>query len=627
MSSKRTGLDVAAVVVTFNRLALLQRLVERLLSLPAVDMILIVDNASTDGTGQWLADLAGREPRVLTRSLATNMGGAGGFQAGLQWSHDLGAELAWLMDDDGLPTPECLDILLSRRGDFDFWGPAVLSEQRPAELCFPIRLPGTATVARTLADLERVSIDGIVADVVIPFNGVLVTRELVDLIGTVRAEFFIWGDDVEYLWRARDAGARVATVVEAHFLHPATDDLGTPMILGLTTYNHSPSDLKHYCMARNNTVNLLAHRGFLPAAAFWAKTAWFYSVVRPNPRRLLMSAQAIADGLHGDFTGHQRFLARPATTSADAPARARSSPAEDESVAVVVVTYQRAELLDRLLDSLAAQTRRADAVFIIDNSGDAPTAEVLARHTELPLVIDHTGENLGGAGGFHRGLKAAYLAGYDRIWLMDDDVRPAPWALRAMLADGGDVLACVREDRHGRLVEKAAVRFDLTNPLHIRPKTATVESSYPDRASMPARVTIENAAFEGFLVHRRVVDAIGYPDPSYFIFYDDCDYVIRARRAGFTAYAVRDALMRRHFDFVQHEDLAGWKGFFMYRNLFVVHFRYGTNVAVRLKPFLITAAVVVLSPFRGGRKEAANAIRALKEALGMRKLDPSTRLS
>ena len=98
------GLDVAAVVVTFNRLALLQRLVSRLRTLEAVDAILVVDNASSDGTGEWLAELTKAEPRVLCRTLPTNLGGAGGFQTGLQWSHDLGANLAWLMDDDGLPT-------------------------------------------------------------------------------------------------------------------------------------------------------------------------------------------------------------------------------------------------------------------------------------------------------------------------------------------------------------------------------------------------------------------------------------------------------------------------------------------------------------------------------------------
>ena len=49
----------------------------------------------------------------------------------------------------------------------------------------------------------------------IPFNGVLVTRELVERIGLPREEFFIWGDDVEYRLRAERAGARVGTVVAA----------------------------------------------------------------------------------------------------------------------------------------------------------------------------------------------------------------------------------------------------------------------------------------------------------------------------------------------------------------------------------------------------------------------------
>jgi rhamnopyranosyl-N-acetylglucosaminyl-diphospho-decaprenol beta-1,3/1,4-galactofuranosyltransferase len=79
----------------------------------------------------------------------------------------------------------------------------------------------------------------------------------------------------------------------------------------------------------------------------------------------------------------------------------------------------------------------------------------------------------------------------------------------------------------------------------------------------------------------------------------------------------------RQLDFSQQHDLAGWKGFYMYRNLFVVHFRYGENALVRLKPYLIALAVVLLSPLRGGRGEAANVVRALRGARGMRHLPPA----
>jgi GT2 family glycosyltransferase len=171
-------------------------------------------------------------------------------------------------------------------------------------------------------------------------------------------------------------------------------------------------------------------------------------------------------------------------------------------------------------------------------------------------------------------------------------------------------------------VEKSALRFDLNNPLAIHPKRASVDQRWHSRTEMPEQVVLENVAFEGFMVHRRVVDAIGLPDPQYFIFYDDCDYAIRARRAGFTILGLRDAVLVRQLDFDQQHALDTWKGFYMYRNLFAVHFRYGENILVRLKPYLIVLGVVLLSPLRGGVSEARNAIRAILAAGGMRHVPP-----
>ena len=291
-----------------------------------------------------------------------------------------------------------------------------------------------------------------------------------------------------------------------------------------------------------------------------------------------------------------------------------------ESVAVVVVTYNRADLLETMLAGLAALERAPDAVYVVDNCSTDHTPEVLAASTMPGLVTIRTTDNLGGAGGFHLGLKSAYDKGHDAMWLMDDDVVPAPDCLTRLLEVDGSCLTAVREDRAGALVEKAAIRFDLRNPLAIRPKTASIDSTYASRADLPATVPVENVAFEGFLVRREVIDAIGLPDPSYFIFYDDVDFAIRARRAGFVIRAVRDAVLVRQLDFDQQHDLAGWKGYYMYRNLFVVHFRYGENVLVRLKPWLIALVVTLVSPLRGGRAEVCNVTRALRDARGMRAL-------
>ncbi|MCW2835540.1 MAG: glycosyltransferase [Nocardioides sp.] len=291
-----------------------------------------------------------------------------------------------------------------------------------------------------------------------------------------------------------------------------------------------------------------------------------------------------------------------------------------ETVAVVIVTHNRAELLGRMLDGLAAQTHQPDAVIVIDNVSTDHTRTVLDARTDLPLHVTTTASNLGGAGGFHIGMRAAYDAGWDRIWLMDDDVVPAPDCLAVLMAVDEDCLTSVREDLTGALVEKAAVHFDLRNPLAIRPKRAAVDTAYADRASMPALVEVQNVAFEGFMVRRDVVTRIGFPDPEFFIFYDDAEYAVRARRAGWRIWAVRDARLVRQLDFNQQHDLSGWKGFYMFRNLFVVHFRHGENVLVRLKPWVIVFGVVLLSPLRGGRGEAGNVIRAMRSARGMRHL-------
>jgi GT2 family glycosyltransferase len=581
--SDREEQRVVAVVVTFNRLDLLQDLLTRLGEVDGLAEVIVVDNASTDGTGDWLASTgptAAAGTEVVVRGLSRNTGGAGGFHEGLRLAVERGADLVWLMDDDGLPDPDCLDLLLPYAAELDFWGPLVVDEGDAGRLVFPIRLPGRATVVHRLADVRAAAREGLIREVVIPFNGVLVTRELVERIGYPREEYFIWGDDHEYRLRAEKAGARIATVVGAQVRHPSVGDLGTPMAFGRTTYNHSPSDLKAYCMGRNNLVNLREYRG-------------------------------------------ARCVTAPAATS---PVTRSSSVAE--SVAVVVVTYNRADLLGRMLDGLAAQTHQPDAVYVIDNASIDHTATILAHRHDLPLHVTTTSDNLGGAGGFHLGTQQAYGAGHDRIWLMDDDVVPAPDCLEVLLSHDEACLLTVREDTSGRLVEKAATRFDLTNPLSVRPKRSMVETDYGDRASMPEKVEIENVAFEGFMVRRDVIDTIGLPDPSFFIFYDDADYAVRARRAGFRIWAVRDAVLVRQLDFDQQHDLSGWKGFYMYRNLFVVHLRYGTNPLVRLKPWLIVLAVLLLSPVRGGRAEARNVIRAMASARSMRAIpgpEPSRR--
>ena len=71
------GRRIVAVVVTFNRLEMLQRQLQRLAEVPELDEVLVIDNASTDGTGSGCAT----QP-VTAETLPGNTGGAGGFTTG-----------------------------------------------------------------------------------------------------------------------------------------------------------------------------------------------------------------------------------------------------------------------------------------------------------------------------------------------------------------------------------------------------------------------------------------------------------------------------------------------------------------------------------------------------------------
>ena len=203
-------------------------------------------------------------------------------------------------------------------------------------------------------------------------------------------------------------------------------------------------------------------------------------------------------------------------------------------------------------------------------------------------------ENVGGAGGFRIGMETAYAGGWDRIWLMDDDVVPAADCLETLMADAehADCLMCVREDLEGHLVEKSATTFDLRNPLAVRPKTASVETTYGTREAMPPLVEIQVVAFEGFLVRR------GWSTPS------ACP--TRSSSSSTTTPTSRCAPARPGSGSgpcATPSSSGSWRSRSSSRwtpgrastctaTSSSVHFRHGENALVRAKPYAITAAVV-----------------------------------
>ena len=119
--------DVAAVVVTYNRKELLRECIMALKNSSQPSDIYIIDNNSTDGTKDYIKDIL--DDATVYKKLKKNVGGAGGFSAGMNHVVKKGYKYVWIMDDDTIVKEDTLSKLLDAAGnvydDFGFLSSSV----------------------------------------------------------------------------------------------------------------------------------------------------------------------------------------------------------------------------------------------------------------------------------------------------------------------------------------------------------------------------------------------------------------------------------------------------------------------------------------------------------------------
>lgn len=198
-------------------------------------------------------------------------------------------------------------------------------------------------------------------------------------------------------------------------------------------------------------------------------------------------------------------------------------------VVAVVVTYNRKESLLRCIDALRHQRDAQTDVLVVDNASTDGTAEALAPLMEQGAILyRNTGENLGGAGGFNFGMRLAVEAGYDRLWVMDDDCIPDPDALSALLrADSG------LKGRYGFLSGIAYWRDG--TPCQMNIQKTDLWHKLEDYTS--PLVPVMMATFVSAFIPAERVRQVGLPIREFFIWSDDLEYTRRLSRR-FPCYAV-----------------------------------------------------------------------------------------
>lgn len=187
---------VVVVVVTYNRLALLQKALASIGAQTAPLELIVVNNDSTDGTREWLD--AQTDFPVIHQG---NVGGAGGFKTGMAAALERGADWVWMMDDDVTVDPDCLEKLLSWSHVSKCLHPRKQYADGPdynGENFFNI----DSALASGQGNISFQNGKEIMFVNTGSFEGMLVHRSVIEKIGLPDDRFFIVMDDMIYGWEA-----------------------------------------------------------------------------------------------------------------------------------------------------------------------------------------------------------------------------------------------------------------------------------------------------------------------------------------------------------------------------------------------------------------------------------------
>lgn len=454
--------SVVAVVVTWNRRELLEE------SLTALDgqtiplaAVVVVDNASDDGTADYLAGLAEADPHVDVLTLRENTGGAGGFAAGIERALGHRPDLVWLLDDDTVPTPSAAQELASAWQDYPGERPAVLASKvvwtdgRDHPMNTPRRKPGAGAGEKQAA--ARV---GAVPIRSASFVSIMCDAKIIRERGLPVADFFLWNDDFEYTTRLirRHVGLYVPASVVVH----KTRTFGSTDV--------DPGD-RFYYEVRNKVWTFAHSKGLsLPEKALYGGSTirrWGSTFRGSSDRSRLR--RAMLKGLR-DGTRRPRANAEALETARPAPA-----PAERLPFSLLISTWANDDpgfLVDAFRSSVHDQTRRPDEVVLVQ---DGPVPEELAKTiAELvagsPVPVRHLelAENVGLGPALDAGLAAC---SHEVVARMDADDISFPdrfEKLLPLIEGGADIVGSgllemgeSREDVVGR-------RTPPTDPAEIR---------------------------------------------------------------------------------------------------------------------------------------------------------------
>ena len=258
--------NVVAVVVTYNRIEMLKKCISAIENQTYSCDILIVNNASTDNTEEWIVSYSKSKDNIIYYNTGENIGGAGGFNYGMRKAVEACYDYVWVMDDDCIPNTDALEKLMN--ADKILGGPENYGYLSSVVLW----TDGTECkmnrqkIRKAYYENVHFLKDSIIQVEQSTFVSLLFPAQTIKKVGLPIKDFFIWGDDIEYTRRITVRNSMNSFMVgSSQVVHAMKENTGSSIATDV------PERINRYRYAFRNEGYLYRQEGIKGIAYYIAK--------------------------------------------------------------------------------------------------------------------------------------------------------------------------------------------------------------------------------------------------------------------------------------------------------------------------------------------------------------------